>query len=91
MDVKLISADGEESYNPLDFSYGPSLMFVNGNAAAPAGGTMAFVTGLGLPTDPNQIQLTVGSQNASVVSAKKAFYSTTPFPMRIRTRQWSCR
>jgi hypothetical protein len=80
VDVKLIAPDGEESYNPLDFSYGPTLMFVNGNDAAPAGGTTTFVTGLGLPTDTNQITVTVGSQSASVVSANKASYYNNAFP-----------
>lgn len=80
VDVKLITPDGEQSYNPLDFSYGPSLMFVNGNTAAPGGGTTAFVTGLGLPTDPSQIQVAVGAQSASVFSAKPAFYFSNSWP-----------
>jgi hypothetical protein len=80
VDVKLITPDGEQSYNPLDFSYGPSLMFVNGNTAAPGGGTTAFVMGLGLPTDPSQIQVAIGAQSASVLSAKPAFYESGAWP-----------
>ncbi len=78
--MKLITPDGQQSYNPLDFSYGPSLMFVNGDTAAPAGGSVAFVTGLGLPTDSSQVQLTVGGQSAGIVSAKNAFYYGVSWP-----------
>lgn len=80
VDVKLITPDGQQSYNPLDFSYGPSLMFVNGDTASPAGGSVAFVTGLGLPTDSSQVQLTVGGQSADIVSAKIAFYYGISWP-----------
>ena len=81
VDVKVILPSGNESYNPLVFSYGPSLMFVNGDTSTPAGGTTSYVTGLGLPADPTQIQLTVGGQKATIVSAVPApFYGISwPF------------
>lgn len=80
VDVKLITPDGEQSYNPLDFSYGPSLMFVNGETSTPAGGTTSYITGLGLPADPSQIQLTVGGQDATIVSAVPAPFYGIEFP-----------
>ena len=80
VDVKLILPSGNESYNPLDFSYGPSLMFVNGDTSTPAGGTTSYITGLGLPTDPSQIQLTVGGQNATIVNAVLAPYYGVYWP-----------
>jgi hypothetical protein len=75
VDVKLITPDGAQSYNPLDFSYGPSLLFVNGDTSTPSGGTSSYITGLGLPQDPTQIQVTVGGRTANVVTAVAApFY-----------------
>jgi hypothetical protein len=75
VDVKLITPDGAQSYNPLDFSYGPSLLFVNGDTSTPSGGTTSYITGLGLPQDPTQIQVTVGGRTANVVTAVAApFY-----------------
>jgi len=81
VDVKVITPDGEESYNPLDFSYGPSLLFVNGDTSTPSGGTTSYITGVGLPRDATQIQVTVGGRNANVVSAVAApFYGVNwPF------------
>jgi hypothetical protein len=81
VDVKVITPSAAESYNPLMFSYGPSLMFVNGDTSTPAGGTTSYITGLGLPTDTSQIQVTVGGRNATIVSAVPApFYGVTwPF------------
>ena len=78
--VKVILPSGNESYNPLVFSYGPTLMFVNGDTSPPAGGTSSYITGLGLPTDPSQIQLTVGGQNATIVSAVPAPYYNVLWP-----------
>jgi hypothetical protein len=80
VDVKVILPSGNESYNPLVFSYGPSLIFVNGDTSTPAGGTTSYITGLGLPIDTSQIQLTVGGQNATIVSAVAAPYQSISFP-----------
>jgi hypothetical protein len=80
VNVKLITPDGQESFNPLGFSYGPSLMFVNGDTAAPNGGTTSYITGVGLPTDPSQIQVTVGGQAANIISAVPAPYNGLSWP-----------
>jgi hypothetical protein len=80
VDVKVILPSGNESYNPLVFSYGPSLMFVNGDTSTPAGGTTSYITGLGLPADPSQVQLTVGGQNATIASAVPAPFYGVEWP-----------
>src|SRR5581483_1392493 len=86
VNVKVIQPDGTPIFNPLAFSYGPTLMFLNGDTAAPGGGGVSDIVGIGLPTDPSQIQVTVGGKVASIVSANVAnFYGVTfpfsyPFP-----------
>ena len=67
--VKLIQPDGQESFNPLVFSYGPAPMFVDGDTATPAGGVTSDIIGVGLPTNPSQIQVAIGGASASIVSA----------------------
>jgi hypothetical protein len=78
--VKLIDPDGQESFNPLVFSYGPSLMFVKGDTATPNGGATSDIIGLGLPTDPTQIQASVGGKTAKIVSAMTPDFYGVYFP-----------
>jgi hypothetical protein len=80
VNVKVIQPDGTPIFDPLIFSYGPAPMFVNGDTATPAGGVTSDIIGLGLPTDPSQVQVTVGGKSASVVSAKPADIQGIYFP-----------
>lgn len=67
--VKVISPDATAVFDPLAFSYGPSLMFVNGDTLAPQGGATVHLLGLGIPTDPSQITVSIGGNPATVASA----------------------
>jgi hypothetical protein len=78
--VKVIQPDGTPIFDPLAFSYGPSLMFVNGDTATPMGGSMVHLVGLGLPTDPTQIQVKVGGKSARVLSATTVKFQWFTFP-----------
>ena len=78
--VKVIEPDGFQAFNPLVFSYGPGVQFVSGNGATPSGGASSDIIGVGLPTDPTQVQVTVGGQNAPVVSAKAVDFYGADFP-----------
>lgn len=78
--IKLIEPDGIEVFNPLVFSYGPGVMFLSGDEASPNGGATFDIIGVGLPTDPTQIQVTVGGQNANVVSATSPTFDGRYFP-----------
>jgi IPT/TIG domain len=69
VNVKVIEPDGTPIFDPLAFSYGPTLLFVNGDTSSPAGGATCHLIGLGLPTDSTQIQVTVGNKSAAIVSA----------------------
>ncbi len=80
VDVKIIQPSGNESYNPLAFSYGPNLMFVNGDTSTPTGGTTSYITGVGMPTDASQVQVSVGGQNATITSAVQAPFYGVYFP-----------
>jgi len=80
VNVKVIQPDGTPIFDPLIFSYGPAPMFVNGDTATPAGGVTSDIIGLGLPTDPSQIQVTIGDSSASIVSAKLADIQGIYFP-----------
>jgi len=73
--VKIIEPDGVQIFNPLVFSYGPGLMFVNGDTASPNGKATSDIIGVGLPSIPGQIQVTVGGQSANIVSV-----GTAPIP-----------
>lgn len=78
--VKLILPDGIEIFNPLVFSYGPAPMFVDGDTATPAGGVTSDIIGVGLPSNPSQIQVTIGGASASIVSANPVSIQATYFP-----------
>lgn len=78
--VKVIQPDGFQAFNPLVFSYGPGVMFISGNGGTPKGGATSDIIGVGLPTDPSQIQVTVGGQAATVVSAKSVDFYGVDFP-----------
>ena len=66
--IKIIEPDGVQTFCPLLFSYGPGLMFVNGDTASPNGGATSDIIGVGLPSIASQIQVTVGGKNAGIVS-----------------------
>ena len=78
--VQVIEPDGTPIFNPLAFSYGPTPMFVSGDTATPAGGVETGIIGIGLPTDPSQIQVTVGGNPASVLSATPTVIEGRYFP-----------
>jgi IPT/TIG domain len=78
--AKLIQPNGVEVFNPLVFSYGPGLMFVNGDTATPNGGATSDIIGVGIPTDPSQIQVTIGGQNTNIVSAATVNFNGVYFP-----------
>jgi len=80
VNVKVIEPDGTPIFNPLVFSYGPAPMFVDGDTATPAGGVTSDIIGLGLPTNPSQIQVTIGGQSASIVSASPVTIQGPYFP-----------
>ena len=80
VNVKLIQPDGQESFNPLVFSYGPAPMFVDGDTVTPAGGVTSDIIGVGLPADPNQIQVSIGGASASIVSANPVDIQGPYFP-----------
>lgn len=78
--VKIIEPDGTQLFNPLVFSYGPSPMFVSGDTATPNGGVTTDIIGVGLPTDPTQIQVAVGGRDANVLSAAPGNFYGIFFP-----------
>ena len=78
--VKVIQPDGVQEFSPLVFSDGPGVMFVSGNSASPKGGAASDIIGVGLPTDPTQITVTVGGQSAAVLSAKSIDFYGVDFP-----------
>ena len=80
VNVKIIQPDGTQIFDPLIYSYGPSILFVNRDTASPGGGVTSDIIGLGLPADPGEIQVTVGGKNASVVSAKPVSVQSLIFP-----------
>jgi hypothetical protein len=80
VNIKLMEPDGTPIFNPLAFSYGPFPMFVDGDTVTPLGGVTSDIIGLGLPTSPSQIQVTVGGTSASVVSANTVATLYYPYP-----------
>ncbi len=80
VDVKVMQPDGTPIFDPQAFSYGPAPMFVNGDIASPTGGATVHLVGVGLPTDPSQIQISVGGKSAAVTSATAANVRGLWFP-----------
>jgi len=86
--VKIIEPDGVQVFSPLVFSYGPGLMFVNGDTASPNGGATSDIIGVGLPITASQIQVTVGGKSAGIVSVSTppiftlsvSGYESYPYP-----------
>ncbi|HET7871227.1 MAG TPA: hypothetical protein VFL42_01870, partial [Terriglobales bacterium] len=78
VNVKAIQPNGVEVFDPLAFSYGPSLEFLNSTAGSPAGGETIHLLALGVPTDPTQVQVKFGTAAATVLSASPIGYG--PFP-----------
>jgi hypothetical protein len=80
VNVKVMQPDGTPIFNPLVFSYGPAPMFVDGDTVTPLGGVTADIIGLGLPTNPSQIQVSIGGASAGIVSASPVKIQGPDFP-----------
>lgn len=69
VNVKVIQPNGVQVFDPQVFSYSPSPLFVSGDAASPSGGSTTDIIALGVPNDPSKVTVSIGSANASIVSA----------------------
>lgn len=78
VNVKLIAPDGTQVFYASGFTYGPHIMYLTSSAGASSGGATAHIVGLGLPSDPSQIGVTIGNQPATVVNSTFLHYG--PFP-----------
>ena len=78
VNVKLLAPDGTLAFYASGFMYGPQIMYPAFSAGASAGGATAHIIGLGLPSDPSKIGVTLGNQSATVVSSTAVHYG--PFP-----------
>src|ERR1700722_3362362 len=82
VNIKFIFPDGMEVFDPLFFSYGPSLQHAVLSGASPEGGAVGQVAGFGLPSNSSEGTLTVGGVSASIINPPSFGAPTTgaPFP-----------
>ncbi len=78
VNVKLIAPDGTQVFYAEGFSVGPNAMYLTSTAGATVGGATAHIVGLGIPSDPTQIAVSIGNQPAPVVQSTALHFG--PFP-----------
>ena len=69
VNVKLVWPNGTEGFLPFGFSYGPSIQAMLTNGGSPAGSSSGSLLALGVPSDPSQIQVTIGGAPATVTGS----------------------
>ncbi len=78
VNLKFLFPDGTENFDPLFFSYGPSIRYAAISGASSAGGAPGMIDGYGMPTDGAGGTVTVGGSTASITASPAGF--TSPFP-----------
>ncbi|HET9741474.1 MAG TPA: IPT/TIG domain-containing protein [Terriglobales bacterium] len=82
VNLKMLFPDGTQIFDPLFFSYGPSLEYSLLNGAPPQGNVPGQVAGFGLPYDAADATLTVASAAATITTHTSQYppFTGEPFP-----------
>jgi streptogramin lyase len=82
VNLKFLFPDGVEVFDPLFFSYGPSVQYATLSGASPSGGTPGQIAGYGLPHDGSGGSVSIGGSTASITSKPAQYppYTGSPFP-----------
>lgn len=88
VDLKMLFPDGEEVFDPLFFSYGPTLKYSLLAGGSPQGGALGQIIGYGLPGDVPSGTLKIGSSNATLqvpANGNGLPFGFTPYPEKLLT------
>jgi hypothetical protein len=84
VNIKFLFPDGIEVFDPLFFSYGPSIQNAVISGGSPQGGAVGEIAGYGLPTTSSAGTVSVGGNSASILSSGQ-ITSTYGYPFPANT------
>jgi DNA-binding beta-propeller fold protein YncE len=80
VDFTVVLPDSSLKIMPENFSYGPTIVEVSPNAATAEGGSEGVIFGYGLGQQTGDVQVTVGSESATVTQLLTNASPTFPYP-----------